>query len=228
MLSLACLLLNPVAIHAAESTDFPKAMQVAAVSATVRVVNVENQSGGSGVIVGRKGRFVYVLTAYHVAGETGRLEVATFAEKASPKAPRVYPAVRLVARAGGVRDLALLRVVTTDPMPAPLSLCPARLLPDGKEGFKALSVGCAGGEAPTCLVEEVVGKRRVRRTGAGQPADCWEVGRKQQVGRSGGPLVDRRGYLLGVCSGTNEGKSYFCHTDEARAFLKESGFDWLN
>jgi hypothetical protein len=77
-------------------------------------------------------------------------------------------------------------------------------------------------------VDEVLWKKLVRRQGAGKSAYFWELAGKQAEGRSGGPLLDKRGYLLGVCSGTNREKSYFCHTDEVRAFFKRSGFDRLD
>jgi S1-C subfamily serine protease len=223
---LAFLLLLPAQVETVESAEFSKEAQTAALTATVRVVNVGQRVEGSGVIVGRKGGFVYVLTAYHVVEKAERLEVATFSAASYPKPARVYRSVRIVARADDMRDLALLRVSTDDPVPGKLSLCPARSVPE-ETGFKALSVGCAAGEAPTPRVDEVAGKKRVRREGEDKPAWFWEVDRKQAEGRSGGPLVDRRGYLLGVCSGTNQDKSYFCHPDEVRAFLRESGFDWL-
>lgn len=226
MVGLAFALLLPAQIETVETADFSKEAQTAALTATVRVVNGRQRVEGSGVVVGRKGSFVYVLTANHVVEKGDRLEVATFSAASYPKPARVYRSVRVVARAGDMRDLALLRVVTDDRMPGTLALCPARVVPE-EAGFKALSVGCAGGEAPTVLVDDVAGKKRVRREGEDKAASFWEVDRKQAEGRSGGPLVDRRGYLLGVCSGTDRDKSYFCHPDEVRAFFKESGFDWL-
>jgi hypothetical protein len=105
-------------------------------------------------------------------------------------------------------------------------LCPARLVPAGKD-FEALTVGCSEGEAPTCLVDVVAGKRFVRRGAAAKPVPLWEVDRRHLGGRSGGPLVSKAGHLLGVCSGTSKEKTYFCHTEEIRAFLKESGLDSL-
>jgi S1-C subfamily serine protease len=226
MLPLACLLLLPAQGEPADSSDFSKEQQTAALTATVRVVNVSRKVVGSGVILGRKGPFAYILTACHLVDRSDGLEVATFSTTSYPKPWRLYRSVRLVAGAGDIRDLALLRVVTDDPMPGTLALCPARFVPEGM-GFKALSVGCSGGAAPTCQVDEVTGKKLARREAEGKAVAFWEVDRKQQEGRSGGPLVDRRGCLLGVCSGTNKEMSYFCHADEVRAFLIGSGFDWL-
>jgi len=226
LLNFACFALLLGQLETVESPPFSKELQTNAVLATVRVVNLSRDSEGSGVILGRKGAFVYVLTADHVVEKADHLEVATFSASSYPKPRKVYRSVRVVARAGDTRDLALLRLVTDDPMPGSLSLCPARLVPRRKR-FKALTVGCGEGEAPTCQVDEVTGKKLVRRHPGGKAASMWEVAGKQLEGRSGGPVVDKRGSLLGVCSGTNKEKSYFCHVEEVRAFLRGSGFDWL-
>ena len=39
-------------------------------------------------------------------------------------------------------------------------------------------------------------------------------------GRSGGPLLDADGRLIGVCSGTQEGMNYYTHPDEIRGALQ--------
>src|SRR5262245_29675317 len=148
MLSLACLLLSPGAIEPVASPDFSKKTQVTAITATVRVVNVAQRTEGSGVILGRKGDFVYILTAYHVVEGARALEVDTVSAASYPRPEKVYNSVRIVAKAEDMRDLALIRVVTKDTMPAMLSLCPTRQLPEGK-GSKALTVGCEDKEPPT-------------------------------------------------------------------------------
>ncbi len=226
MLPLVCLPLLLGEIEVVVSADFSRELQTTALTATVRIVNPSRETQGSGVVLGRKGSFVYVLTAHHVVDGADRLEVSTFSATTYPRPCRTYRSVRLVARADDMRDLALLRVITDDPMPSTLSLCPARLLlKDGK--FKALAVGCTGGRAPTCAVDEVAGKKKVRREAEDKAASFWEVDRRQSGGDSGGPLVDKHGRLLGVCSGTNKEKTYYCHPDEIRTFLKKNGFDWL-
>ncbi len=225
MIGLACLLLLPGEIETVDTPDFSKEVQTAAVCATVRVVNRVQNVAGTGVVLGRKGPAVYILTACHVIQGAGRLEVATFSPSTYPTPARRYHSVQVVAQASDTRDLALLRVVTDDPLPA-LKFCPARLVPTGV-GFKGLTVGCADGKAPTCSVDEVVGTKRVRRESQLRAATFWEVARDQDDGRSGGPLVDKNGRLLGVCSGNSKDKSYYCHPDEVRGFLKESSFEWL-
>jgi S1-C subfamily serine protease len=226
MFMLASLLALPGQIETVDSRDFSKEAQIAAVTATVRVLNLSRGVQGSGVIVGRKGSFIYILTAHHLVGSAERLQVLTYPAASYPRPARIYRSVRVVAEADDTRDLALIRVVSDDPLPGSLGLCPARVVPDGS-GFKALTVGCPGGASPACMLDEVAGKKFARRQEGDRPAAFWEVDRQQKEGMSGGPLVDRRGYLIGVCSGTTRDKSYFCHPDEIRRFLKENGFDWL-
>jgi S1-C subfamily serine protease len=211
---------------ATPSRDFSKARQEAALLATVQIVNRSRDVDGSGVIVGKKGPFVYILTAHHIASKSKDLEVRTFSLASYPNPQRVYRSAVVLAETSDFRDLALIRLTTNDPMPGSLSLCPGRLVPREK-GFQALTVGCSEGKAPTCLVDSVAGMKLVRREDADKALPFWEVDRRHRQGRSGGPIVDKAGYLLGVCSGTNRDKTYFCHTEEIRAFLKENGLDSL-
>ena len=46
--------------HKVEAADFPAKVQVAAVTATVRITNGAHEAVGSGVIIGSKGDFVYI------------------------------------------------------------------------------------------------------------------------------------------------------------------------
>jgi hypothetical protein len=227
MANLVLLLLVCGELDVVPSPDFSKARQQSAVASTVRIRNGARNAEGSGIILGRKGPFVYILTAQHVIADAKRIEISTFTSASYPKPQRVYREARVIAEASDVRDLALIRLTTDDEMPGSLSLCPARLVPRGKD-FKALSVGCSEGKAPTCLVDEVAGKKVVRRQTTDKGATLWEVNRKHLEGRSGGPIVDTRGYLLGVCSGTSREKTWFCHAEEMRAFLRANGLEALS
>src|SRR5262249_5310264 len=143
-----------------------------------------------------------------------------------PKADRKYRKVEVIAVAGGVRDLALLRLVTEDRLGKAALLCPAKATPGGT-GFSALAVGCPQGGVPNGTVQVIAGKKLVRRGKDERPAYCWEVDAKHQAGESGGGLFDNNGRLLGILSGNSKQKSYFAHTDEIRRFLRENDAGWL-
>ncbi len=224
MKCLAFLLLLPAQIEIAPSTEFSRETQVSAVTATVRIVNVTQAAQGTGTIVAKKDGFVYILTANHLVQRASKLEVATFSAGSYPKAKDVYRKAEFVAGTDDVKDLALIRLATTDSALSPVLLCPTIAVPD-KGGFDALAVGCGDGQPPTCLIDKVLGAKIIRREPKGKTANCWEVDTAFAQGRSGGPLFDKRGHLLGVLSGTNQGKSYFTHTEEIRTFLKLAGLE---
>jgi S1-C subfamily serine protease len=225
MIAFCILLLAPGAIETVPSADFPAEAQAAAVAGTVRVVNAAAGVQGSGAVIGKGGPHLYVLTANHLTEKAARLEIHTFSASSYPRADRVYRGAGVLARAANA-DLALLRLATRDTPPGSIRVCPPRLVPDA-EDFPALAVGCGGGEAPTCRVEKVAGKKRVRKEGQEGTALYWEVGREAARGRSGGPLLDRRGRLIGVGSINGDGKSYFTHAAEIHAFLRNNGLQWL-
>jgi S1-C subfamily serine protease len=225
----ACFLLIPGQIETVKLADFPAKAQSAAIAATVRIRNftVDGKGAeGTGIILGRKGDFVYILTAQHVIDSAKELEIATFTAASYPAPAQFSRLAKVVATSDQLRDLALVRWISKEPIPGSLSLCPARLVPE-EQGFKALSVGCGGSKPPTCMEEVVDGRRLVRKQTEDKPAPFWQVDREQPPGRSGGPLIDKRGFLLGVCSGVSQDKGYFCHTEEISAFLERNGFDWL-
>jgi S1-C subfamily serine protease len=228
MPGLLALLLTAGQLPVVRSVEFPAGVQATALTATVRIGNVARMSEGSGVILGREGTSVYILTAAHLVdkAQDQDLVITTFSADSYPNPDSAYRSGKVVAVAPGIRDLALVRILTSDRMPGSLSLCPPRDVPDG-ENIRALAVGCTDGEAPTALVDTIRGKRLVRRGAEGGTAYCWEVLGKHKGGRSGGPLVDRRGHLLGALSGTTRDRSYFCHTGEIRTFLRRSGYEWL-
>jgi S1-C subfamily serine protease len=225
MIALALLLLVPGDIDVLDSKDFPKEAQVRAVTATVRVVNAAKGAEGSGALLKRNGPLVYVLTAHHVVDGAKRVEVATFSAESHPRAVAVYRAAEVIAQSAEA-DLAVLRFTTRDEMLGSMTVCPPSKVPEGKD-FAALSVGCGGGGAPAAALEDVKARRRVRKPGADAAVICWETARTPAKGRSGGPLLDRRGYLIGVDSGAGDGKGYYTHVEEVHTFLKRNGLAWL-
>jgi hypothetical protein len=152
--------------------------------------------------------------------------VAVFFVDSYPKPKVIYRSAEIVAKQPGLADLALLRLPTVDKMPSLVRLCPVTLLPTGPE-IPAMAIGCDAGKAPSCLLEKLGGKKSARRPEGKETSSFWEVDRKHVLGRSGGPLIDGRGYLLGICSGSNREKTYFTHIEEIHKFLKSNGFRWL-
>jgi serine protease Do len=199
-----------------ESPDFPKELQASALRATVRVINAVKGVEGSGVIVKQDDRYVYILTAQHLVDKADKVEVHTFA--VDPKTAKVYAAAKVLEQSKE-QDLAMLRIATEDKMPGVLPLCTEKKAPTEKD-FPGLSVGYNVGKPSTCRVETVKGSKKVRRPGA-DAVVSWEIGAAPAAGRSGGPLLDKRGYVLGVASGANDGLGYYVHTTEIARFLKE-------
>ncbi len=225
MIFLTSLLLLP-AIQVSDAPGFSKKLQVRAITATVHIVNKTKKSEGSGVVVGKNGPFVYVLTACHLVQGADQLEIATFSEQSYPNRDTVYRAAKVVAKTEGICDLALVRMVANDRVVSFLPLCPIADIPKG-EGFGVLAVGCMDGHEPRCVFGEVRGKKRIGHKTGAEFGYFWELGNAVRKGTSGGPLVDKRGFVVGICSGTNDGKTYFVHPAEIHRFLKQNVFDWL-
>jgi S1-C subfamily serine protease len=212
--------------QAVESKDFPKALQMQAVAATVRIANRSERSEGTGVMIGRKEGAVYVLTAAHLVARGDRLEISTFSDKSYPQPVKTYDKVEVLLRTRDIRDLALLRIITDDAVPALMPLCLPRKLPT-KGSFTALSVGCGASRTPMCMLEKVSKEKKIRRPPGREMAHFWEAEVEQAAGRSGGPLLDTEGRLIGVASGASEGKGYYAHGAEIHGWLKGSTFSFL-
>ena len=211
--------------EAAGSDDFPRPIRNAATAATVRIANPTQSSLGSGVLIGSRGPFAYILTADHVVQQANSMEFETFDQAGRLQAGSAVRVAEVLARSARV-DLALLRIPNSEHLPEVLRVCPPSLTP-GAGQFPGLTVGCRGDEAPTAALVTVTEKRLVRRQAGGESAWVWQVDRATAKGRSGGPLVDRRGYVLGIGSGVSDGKGFYCHTAEIHRFLKENGLKWL-
>lgn len=204
------------------SADFSAELRQRAVRATVRVTNRTRDLTGSGAVIAVRGGHLYILTAQHVIEGTRNLEVALFAKEGAAEPDRTLRGVRIVAERRGGPDLALLKVPAPPEAPPALPLPPAPgKLPEGL--FEALAVGCGDGGAPTVERVHVVAARRVRRGAQGTPSLAWEVKETLKPGRSGGPLVDADGRLIGIAGGVSGGRGYFSHAREIADFLRRSG-----
>jgi hypothetical protein len=216
-LLLSSLCFAPGELPGIESKSFSRVVQNMVLLATVRVQN--KGSEGSGVIVRQQGAFVYILTAAHMVEGADTVSVSTYSARSYPQPEKAYDQAQVIARAAGP-DLALLRLATRDLMPGLLPLCPADKTPTEKD-FPGLSCGVQTGQPPTCWADTVAGKKQVRKPN-GQTSQVWELLREPAGGRSGGPLIDKRGLLIGIGSGRNDGKGYYAHLDEIYRFLKGS------
>ncbi len=141
MRSLGLLFLLTGQVEILPSADFSREVQLSAIRATVRVVNVP-EGTGTGVVLGKKGEYVYILTAHHLVKKADRLEVSTFAVDTYPKPKKTYRSAEMVLDSDDLLDLALIRVRTDDDVPGSLQLCPEDLVPQ-QGSFNGLAAGYA-------------------------------------------------------------------------------------
>ena len=220
---------SPLDLSATDT--FSEPLQQTALAATVRIVNTAGRSLGSGAIIAWRDPFVYVLTAYHLVPNIKRVEVQTYSMESYPEPAGVYSYATVVANSESA-DLAVIRFSTPDPMPKPLPMVPLKLVPRNplsqENRLPVLTVGYDDQEsAPSCIATNVIDTKRVRRTAGDAAVMVWEVARESSSGRSGGPLIDQRGFVLGIASGIAEGKGYFAHAEEIHRFLEKNGLQGL-
>ena len=100
----------------------------------------------------------------------------------------------------------------------------------GSPGRTTVAINLAtglGAAAPTVLVEAVKRKVLLRRPGDTKSTWCWETQRRPERGRSGGPLLDEAGRVIGLASGHDGKCGYYTHAEEIHRFLKRNALDWL-
>ena len=222
MLLLALLLpapADPVVPGAALSV----AAQWAAVAACPWV-SVPNRTAGTGAVVGTKDGFAYLLTAAHVVPFDG-VEVAFTTRETYPKPAWFAKQPEVVARWPDP-DVALVRFRVPEGRAVPrLPLAAVGQRPKAFP-FPAWSVGLGPADAATVRPDRVTAKQAVRPPNRGL-AFYWETDVPPAPGRSGGPLLDDRGRVIGVCAAARGPHGYHAHLDELLAALKRDGHGWL-
>lgn len=182
---------------------------------------------GSGVVIGKKDEFVFVLTAAHVA-PFDLAGVEFYTQDSWPGMGWRADEARVVQRWGGEIDLALLRCkVSREPGILPLAAPGQR-----PKTFPApaLSVGAAGGIFPTIEADTILAKQSVRpRENSPDIAFYWRMQQRSRKGRSGGPLLDIEGKVIGICIATDDRSGFYVHLDEIQAALKRDHgeYSWL-
>jgi Trypsin-like peptidase domain len=215
-----------------ENKDFPRDKQEAALAATAGILHTATNGEGTAVVVkyDKVNGAAYLLTAAHVVppGKDGDLVSLDFyTPKTFPKVDRTI--VGIVMARSANEDIAVIQ--------APLKnlgglqvlrICPVDHLPTPEKfPFPVLTVGCDGPNRTARLLTDVVpSKKRVDKPN-GARVLCWETQGIPVQGRSGGPLIDKRGYVMGICSGTENQRGYYTYILEIHKALSGAGFGWL-
>jgi Trypsin-like peptidase domain len=197
--------------------------------ATVRIYNATKDTGGSGVVIGRSGAIVYVLTAAHVVEGADRVEIHVVDSENPAARPRTLNGDVAARTSPLVQDLALLRLKAgRDELPFAVRIR-AGPVPAAKDLDGVQSVGCATARRPVAVLqaESLLDAPMVRKAGADESARFWRCRGLPAIGRSGGALLHRDGSLIGVCSGEDGKAGYYTHLDEIQRFLKRNGLSAL-
>jgi S1-C subfamily serine protease len=214
-----------------ENPLFPKEKQDAAFNATVRTYHEASRSAGTAVIVARKDDKSYLLTAAHLVPEQaiqGREKsdirsVELFLYNAKEPTTVSHGVARVVVRMPN-EDLALLEAVLPNP-PDAAPLCPKDKL-IMKFPLTVLTIGTLPDGPPDIIVDQVRRQKWIKKPDKTE-ANYYEADIPQGPGRSGGPMIDSRGYVIGIASGTENGKGYYICIEEIHRALAREQFSWL-
>jgi len=168
------------------------------IAATVRlsVADANGKSTGTGAIVAARDGMALVLTCGHIFRESqgrGTVDISIF--RSTPNGAELRGTVAGECLAYDLeRDLALVRFRTASPVDVtPIAPPGVQLQP----GAPVVSVGCNHGENPTARTSHITTINRFQGfpnvEAAGAPVE----------GRSGGPLYNAEGQVIGVCFAAN-------------------------
>ena len=189
-----------------------------ATSCTVRVSGPGFD--GSGVIIEKQRDKILILTVAHAAREgIDRIDLFSLATYPRPAIRLEEDAIELVSTDDRA-DLALIRAnVNAD---AEIGIAELAQL---HEPAYAYSVGCGGGKPPTVVPEQILRaqKSTIRLRGGNAERFMWQTKKGQKLGRSGGPLLDKDGFLLGIALGKSGETGYYSHIQEISEYLIDNG-----
>lgn len=159
---------------------------------------------------------VFVLTAWHVVDGRGPISLEVFAAKDFPTpTERFDEGVRIVAKREQ-SDLAVLRFDTRMRMPSVLTI--PDVARDVNEPFQTLCCGAALGEPPTLWQANVVDTTRIEADDV--RGEFWLTDQREPFsGESGGPMVDSRGEVVGICSMGDDEEGLYIHLREIHRLL---------
>lgn len=215
------------------SDKFDTNKQWHALSACARVETLNNEnssSSGTAVAIGKRDGFIYYLTANHVVKELGKKQLDLF-NREFYRFPNKLKELNFpdadVAYRFNQADLAIIMVdVGKKKQQPPIVQIPKPWDRPRQFPFEAISIGCSGPRPPTCTLESIRGKTLVRTTNE-IGAFYWQTAEKTIAGRSGGPLIDQKGRLIGICAATQNNAGYYIHLDEIHAWLRTLNLQWI-
>lgn len=207
-----------------ERKEIPESQVLAA---TVRVIAAGDAA--TGVVIAEKDGTAYILTAAHVIKNDHEVRMMTFTYPGNgepAKEKQRFDSLQVVAVEPD-QDLAVLKLEVGEGKNAIHldRICLATKVPN--EDFPARSVGCTNRENPTLRSEHVDRSPILIKTND-KRVQVWECRDATLPGRSGGPLVDSKGHLIGICSGAQSGKGYYIHLKEIISILQKADLGWIS
>ncbi len=191
-------------------------------------VETPGNTVGTGVVIGVKDGFAYVLTASHVV-PFAHASVQFASPETYPQAAWVSAKAEILARWPDP-DLAVLRFPVGKREVPILRLAPSwqrpKTFPVNVVTVGLGQVGARRREASTERTDVLEAKEFVYREGK-EPAFFWRTQLPSERGRSGGPLLDQQGRVIGIAVAVRGGCGYYSHHDEIVAALKRSDLGWL-
>jgi S1-C subfamily serine protease len=188
------------------------------------VVSVPNTAKGTGVIIGTKEGYAYLLTAAHVLGNVDAVGLEVSSRARFPL-PAWYPTKVEVVGRWPDPDIALIRFPLEKETVSVLPLAPAWERPKSFP-CRGVSIGMGTRAEKVARGESILARDFIARDGK-KPAFFWRTETPPEHGRSGGPLLDGKGRVIGIAVAAAGTRGYYAHHDEIVAALKRAGHSWL-